>query len=278
MIETRGSRKKVYDVEQIVSNKTNKRMSVSFWLLKKEWLIVKRTPIFMLNIVVIVFLMPIIIIVSFLVTFISSGESVNDSVLSMIDINSMLGDPIVYLIVFAVAVFFTSTSVAASTSISREGSNAWFMKIIPVSYFKQINIKVLFAVIIDMLGIIILGIVPVILFKVPLYYVLCIFIPLLLLVILINYFNILLDLKRPRLNWSEESEAVKQNINSMISIFGTMGVCGVFAFLAYILYKYNISINVVLLSSIISAFCGIILAFVIYYIYKNSSKLVENIE
>lgn len=274
---TGGNKKKRENVEEVVNSKKVKKESATAWLLKKEWLIVKRTPVYMLNIVVIVFLMPLIFAVSFFIGFTGGG----DDTIMLVDtskILSYLENPFVYLIIMAVAIFFTCSSVAASTSISREGNNAWFMKMMPVSYFKQINVKVLFAVIIDLLGVIIVGIVPVIMYKIPLYYVLIIFIPLVIIVILINYFNLLLDLKRPRLNWSEESAAVKQNLNSMISIFATMGVCAIFGIFAYLFYSYSVDINVVVLSSIISAVCGIILSLVIYYFYKNSSKLFNNID
>ena len=121
-------------------------------------------------------------------------------------------------------------------------------------------------------------IIPIVMYKIPLYYVLCILIPLTIVVIINNYFNIWIDLKRPRLKWSEESEAVKQNLNAMISIFGTIGLCAVFGVLAFVFYYYNVTINVVLLSILISLICGIILGLVIYYFYKNSDKLVKSID
>lgn len=275
LIDTRGSKKREIDIEK--SDYKFKKSSSIGWLLRKEWLIVKRTPIFMLNIVVIVFLMPIIILFSFVISYISSGGEMG-SLLNMGDISKHLEQPYIFLIVFAVCIFFTCTSVAASTAISREGSNAWFMKVIPVSLFKQINVKVLFACLIDLLGVIVTMLIPVIIYKIPIYYVLCTLIPLTIIVIINNYFNVWIDLKRPRLKWSEESEAVKQNLNAMISIFGTMGLCAVFGILAFVFYYYNITINVILLSILISLICGIILGLVIYYFYKNSDKLAKSID
>ena len=275
LIDTRGSKKKEMDIEK--SDYKFKKSSCTGWLLKKEWLVIKRTPIFMLNIVVIVFLMPIIILFSFIISYVSSGGEMG-LLLSLGDVSKYLNNSYIYLIIFAVCVFFTCTSVAASTAISREGSDAWFMKVIPVSFFKQINIKVLFACLIDVLGVVITMIIPIVMYKIPFYYVLCILIPLIIIVIINNYFNIWVDLKRPRLKWSEESEAVKQNLNAMISIFVTMGLCAVFGILAFVFYYYNITINVVLLSILISLICGIILGLVIYYFYKNSDKLVKSID
>jgi len=274
---SKGSKKKIQNIETVVSEKELKSRSVFGWMLKKEWLVIKRTPIYMLNIVIIVFLMPVIIIVSFLFSFISSGGDF--MVLSFGgEVSKYFNNPFIYLIVLVVAVFFTCSSIAASTSISREGSNAWFMKIIPVDYLKQINAKVFFAVILDMLGVIVVGIIPVILYKVPIYYIICVLVPLLIVVVLLNYLNIYLDLRKPRLNWSEESAAVKQNINGMISILMTMAVCAIFGIIAFLFYIYNININVILLSVIISLISGIMLAFVIYLFYKNKNKLLDNVD
>lgn len=273
LIDTRGSKKKKGDLDVVAKIKNKKAFSM---LLSKEWLVIKRTPIFMLNIVVIVFLMPIIFIMSFIIGY-GSGD-VGAIVLNSGSIEKYFSSSFVYLIVMIVGVFFTSFSLAASTAISREGANAWFMKIIPVSPFKQINVKVFFASILDFLGLLIVGVVPVVLFKVPLYYVLCVFIPIILIVFLLNYFNILLDLKRPRIKWSEESVAVKQNLNAVISIFLTVGISGVFGILAYLFYRFNIEMNVVILSGIISGVCVIILSFVIYWFKKNNDKLLDNVD
>ena len=269
---TSGAQKKKEKIENIKVGKA----SIVSMLLKREWLIIKRTPVFMLNIVVIVFLMPIIFAVSFLIGYTSGEEAV--MLPSVEDVAKYLDNPMVYLIVLTVGVFFTSFSVAAATAISRVGSNAWVMKTIPVSAFKQINVKVLFASIIDLLGVFIVAIVPIIVFKIPVLYVLSVFVPIVLIVFLLNYFNIYLDLSNPKIKWSEESVAVKQNIGSLFSIFMTIAISVVFGLFAFIFYKYDIKINVIVLSGIVSVVCGIILAFVIYLFKKNDNKLLDNVD
>lgn len=245
-------------------------------LFKKEWLVIKRTPIFMLNIVIIVFLMPIIFVGSFL--FGLNSEGLEIILPSQEVMEAYLSNPFIYLIVLVVCLAFASFSMAASTSISREGSNAWFMKVIPVSAFKQISVKVWFASILDLIGIFIVAIVPIVLFKIPLYYIFCVFVPVILLVFILNYFNILIDLKKPKIKWSEESVAVKQNLNGLISMFITMGVGGFLGIVAYFFYEYAININVVILSGIISLICGIILAFIVGLFKLNENKLLDNVD
>ena len=270
---SRGSKSKRETLEKNI--KCDKKSAFSM-LLKKEWLVVKRTPVFMLNIVVMVFLMPIVFIMSFVMGY-SGGES--DLILPTPDkVEKILEDPITYLIVLVVAMFFSSFSIAASTSISREGSNAWFMKVIPVSYLKQINVKVFFASILDLIGVVLVAAIPIFALKIPLYYVLCVMMPVSILIFVLNYFNILLDLRKPKIRWSEESVAVKQNLNGVVSIFMTLAISGLFGISAYIFYKYQININVMLLSGIVSVICGIILALIIYLFKRNESKLLDNVD
>lgn len=259
-----------------VTYKSNKKMSPTSMLLKKEWLVVKRTPVFMLNIVASVLIVPVVFIFSALAGFVSGGESVDTA--GMIDVSKYLSDPMVYFIVLLVCLFFTSSSLAASTSISREGSSAWFMKIIPVSYFKQINVKVLFAVIIDVLGVLLIGVVPVLCFKIPISYVLCVFVPIAILDCIINYLNILLDLNRPKIKWSDESAAVKQNFNGLLSIVITIGFCAFLGVIAFIVNKINLSINIWILSLIVSVIFGIVLFVIVYLFKKNEHKLLNNVD
>ena len=104
------------------------------------------------------------------------------------------------------------------------------------------------------------------------------FVPLLIIVVLLNYINILLDLKKPKLNWSEESAAVKQNMNGMMSILITMAVSALLGIIAFLFYKYDINVSVISLSLVISVVSGIMLALVICCLYKNSNKLLDKVD
>ncbi len=272
---TNGSKKKKEDIENVINKKKN--YSAFSMLMKKEWLVVKRTPVFMLNIVFTALIVPIIVIGSGLMGVIT-GSNGDTSVLASLSFNSYLNSPIAYFIVLLVCVFFTSSSLAASTAISREGSNAWFMKVIPVSYFKQINAKVIFASIIDIVGILLIGIVISIMLKIPVLYVISVFIPLVIIDLLLNYFNILLDLKKPKLKWSEESAAVKQNFNGFLSMLITAAVSGILGICAYVSYKTNFKLNIQILSLIISVLFGIVLVIIILWFKKNENKLLENVD
>lgn len=272
LITNNGSKKKI---NKISEGKVKKQSAFSM-LLSKEWMIIKRTPIFMLNIVIIIFITPIILLVSLFIGMTGADAEMNLPSVEMV--HQYLNEPLAYLVVLTICIFFTCFSLAASTAISREGSNAWVMKVIPVSAFKQINVKVFFACVLDLAGVIVMAVVPIIFYKIPLYYVLSVFVPLTIITMLINYFNIYLDLKRPKIKWSEESVAIKQNTNGLISVLFTIAISGVIGIIGYLFYRYSISINVVILSGIVSLVCGIILALVIYLFKKNDSKLLDNVD
>lgn len=273
---TGGNKKKKENVENVINE--NKKKSSSFaMLMKKEWLIVKRTPVFMLNIVISSLIVPIIIIGSGIMGFIS-GSDADAGMLASLSFDKYLNSPTAYFIVLLACVFFTSSSFAASTSISREGSNAWIMKVIPVGYFKQINVKVLFSSIIDVVSLLLMGVTISIIFKIPALYLISIFVPLIIIDYVLNYLNILLDLKKPKLKWNDESAAVKQNFNSFLSMLiisafsAFLGVC------AYIVNAINLKINITILSLIVSAFFGIVLIAIIYWFKKHEKRLLDNVD
>ena len=58
----------------------------------------------------------------------------------------------------------------------------------------------------------------------------------------------------------------------------TIAISAIFALGAFAFYKYNIKINVIVLSGIVSVTCGMILAFVIYLFKKNDNKLLDNVD
>lgn len=273
----RGSSSKKESIDKVVSYK-EKRESSFVWLLKKEWLIIKRTPVFMLNIIIVVFMVPIIFICSFLVTFITQGIDVSSFSSSNVDISVFLNDPMIYCIVLSAMIFMSSVSLAAATAISREGNNAWFMKVIPVSYFKQINVKVVFASLVDIIGVLFIGIIPIIMYKINILYVVSVFVPLCLIIFILNYINIWIDLRKPKINWTDENAAVKQNMNGLVAMGICTALCAAFGLVAYGLYRFNVSINIYLFASILSLILAIILIAIIAIYKKNNDKLLNMVE
>lgn len=209
-------------------------------LIKKEWLVIKRTPIFMLNVIIVNLIFPIVFGLSFVMGYTSEGASMS-AFAEMVDFNN--GG--ILLIVIGVLLFLCSMSSSTSSAISREGSSAWMMKTIPVSLKKQIDAKVYFSMIVDGIILFMVEILLFVIFKAPWYYFILVNIPLIIIMLISNYLSLILDLKRPRLDWKEESEAVKQNFNVFLGMMICIFISILFIVVGVITHKYNSNIYLI---------------------------------
>lgn len=208
-------------------------------LIKKEWIVMKRTPVYMINIFLGNLIFPIVLVVSFFAGMSNSGESVNLS--NYINLNN--GGAL--LVSIGILVLFSAMTTAAGSAISREGNSAWYMKTIPVSLKRQIDAKVSFAVILDVFVLLLCETIMLISFNAPWYYFLLLSIPAILLLFVINYLAILIDLAKPKLDWSNETEAVKQNFNSFIVMMMILIISMVISAVGVLLYMHNANIYLI---------------------------------
>ncbi len=252
--------------------KETKKNNVFGMLIKKDWLMIKRTPMFMLNLVIVIFITPVILILSL---FLSFGGI--DEISLLVSNGNVFNNLNIYFILLIVFIFFAAISAVSASAISREGRSAWFMKAIPVSFLKQINAKVFLGIIIDFCGFIFLSIVPIILFKPPFLYVISLMLPLLLIVIIQNYGSILIDLKRPLLSWENENEAVKQNVNVLFSMLLSVCICGIIGLSMVLINLFKLSLSVYVYGGILNLVLALVLLVLISYIKKNQNKLLDKI-
>ena len=235
-------------------------------LIKKEWRTIKRTPIFMLNTVVINLIIPIFFAVSFVASFnvdIDLYEYIN------------LSNSGILLIVIGAFMFLSSASSSTSSAISREGNSARVLKTLPISLKIQLDAKVYFAMIFDLIGLVALEAVAVVTLNIPVYYFLIVDVPIIILMLIVNYLSILIDLRKPRLDWVEESEAVKQNFNVFVSMILTVLVGVVFVVLGVFLFDKNI--NIYLTFTIISVLLLATYVGLMIFINKNQNRLFNKV-
>ena len=258
-----GSKKEKKSIEEIYKSDKG---GVMLSLMKKEWKTVVRTPVFMLNIVVMNIIFPIL----FLVTLVISPS---ESDFKGIDFNNAG----VYLISFAIILFMCSFcgATGGTSAISREGKAAKYMKVFPVSLKKQIDAKVMISFLIDIFVAVIAEIGVIFVFEMPLIYLLLINIPLIPFILTINYFYVLMDLKRPKINWDDESEAIKQNMTVFVGMILSMIIPVIVAIPGVLIYSMNLNVYLVfLVFAITSLLCYILMAI---YIKKNENKLFDEV-
>lgn len=238
----------------------------------KEFKVLLKNPIFFIQCVLPSVLMPIIFLGIFIVTL-----NTNNSQEALNEFKSVLGiyieTPIGLAIIISVTEFLTSMLYIAPTVISRDGQNAIFMKYIPISYYKQLIYKgipnIFFGTITSTIVIAFIYILA----KPSLLFLLTVFIINLILLILQTLLMELVDLRKPKLEWTTEYAVVKQNLNLLWPVVLNLLEIGII-FIISILLNFT---NYLLTAIILIAIHIIITYFVNKYMYKNQNELFNKI-
>ncbi|MCK5759242.1 MAG: hypothetical protein KAH14_09115 [Clostridiales bacterium] len=190
--------------------------------LKKELRLIFRTPIFFMNLALIDFLMPVMLIVPILV-------SVGSSEFSELKNSIMRDVPQGILITgaFILFVFISAMNGITSTTISREGKQFQIMKFIPMSLKSQMDAKLLSGLVISMTGLLITLVFLVVYLKISVLVALLMLLAGTNAVILTRLTGFFIDAANPKLKWDNEVRAVKQNMNLLFNMLVGMGTAGV---------------------------------------------------
>lgn len=256
--------KKIDLSKRIVKN------SMSKAYISKEIKILLRNPIFFMQCVLPSVLMPIIILISF-IAGISNEENMRQMQAEIAKVN--LNTIYTVLIITGIVQFFSMIIYVSTTAISRDGQSAIFMKYIPISLYKQIKYKAMPNFILIMLSTILVLTIGITFFKIPAIPLIFSIIICILTGIIHSYLGILIDLKRPKLEWDTEYAVVKQNINLLWPMLISAILAGIIVLIGLALQKTPLYISG-------TAIC-LVIGFITYkidrYIYKNQNKLFEKI-
>lgn len=234
----------------------------------KEFKILFRTPVFFTNCVLTALLMPII----FSIAIISSLDGLDIKSIITPQMIDQLPHVWAYVLVisFIVGGFMGGMNMISATAISREGTNAYFMKYIPVPISTQILAKATCGIILSIFSSWLLLIPIHLVIEYPIYLDLIFLLGSALSTIIINLASILVDSYRPKLVWEQETAAVKQNMNGFISMLFSFLFAAVCIALLYMLWVTVVICAVVLLIA------QIILVIVLYRSIKNASNRLLN--
>ena len=120
--------------------------------------------------------------------------------------------------ILAAVCMVLATIGTAGSSISLEGKNIWILKTLPVSSLQVIRAKVLTNIIFSLGSSVLLAISAIIVFRIGLIDIVLILASVCLSCFLLAEFDILIDLKRPNLNWTNETAVIKQSLNAFLAI------------------------------------------------------------
>jgi len=196
----------------------------AFWsYVLKDIRILVRTPIFFMNNVLMNFLWPIFILIPLL-----SNEE-NDSLsLAVRTLQQTVFTPegsgaaIALAIAFAAGCFISGTNGIAESALSREGKLMYIMKILPMSYTRQIWAKLAVGILMSLVGTLILVVLFMIFLQPPFWFDLLLLAALPGAALLPNLAGLIFELYWPKLNWDNEQKAVKQNMNVLYGILLSM--------------------------------------------------------
>ena len=192
-----------------------KREPVLISYIKKEIRLLVRSPITFMNCVLMNLIWPILIIV------IIAGQG-----RSVAEISRFIstGDPgVILAIIVGMSAFVSSSNAVTSTAISREGSQLYFMKYVPVEMGRQLYAKITTGFIISSTGIILIVIAAVVL-GLQIGVALAALVLSLAVTAVCSVIGILIDAARPKLTWMNEQQAVKQNLNVVLHMLAGLVV------------------------------------------------------
>jgi ABC-2 type transport system permease protein len=207
----------------------------------KEWRILWRTPAYLLNCLLPSLIMPLLILAPL---FGIQGER---------DLITAIGEWIEgsgglsLAIFFAGSVFLAGLNSASATAITRDGQGFMMNKAFPLSFTHFLAGKLLPGTIISLISIIFLMIVAALFIKISSTFLLIGFLVALPGIILINLLGIMIDIHMPKLVWTSEQEAVKQNLNPLFAILVAMLTAGGTLLLVFLTQSQGALLSVALM-------------------------------
>ena len=257
--------------KKIDEKKAFKNSTIFKTYVGKEFKILLRNPIFFMQCVLPAIIFPILIIG---MTILGINEENNGQT---IDFASMfINKTSIYIGVGILCViqFFLMFIYISATAISRDGQNAIFMKYIPVKYIKQIDYKVMPNIIMTSIMSIITVIIAEILIKVDILYLLLILITSIIMGVFQSYILIIVDLKKPKLEWNSEYAVVKQNMNLIWpAVIGLVSI----TLLIILGIVFGNILNSFIFTGIIAFVYLLVTIITRNYINNNINKLMEKI-
>ncbi len=230
--ETQG-RRRALSRERLSAGVSSGRHPVAA-ILRREFRIMNRTPIFLLNGVLSVILIPIV----FIIMGQTGGQRSDISSLLL-----LLGSGGATGSILGAALFMTICGClngTASSAFSREGGQFWMSKVIPVSPADQVKGKFLHSLAIALLGVGAATAAAALALHVKLG-ALAAAIPLATAAAaLLTSLGMMIDLARPLLAWTNPQKAIKQNFNVLLAFFADLGILTGVIFVVIAAVKRNV--------------------------------------
>lgn len=265
------SRRKKSLTDEQLGSKYRKVSNPVFALTAREWKLLVRTPIYLLNGVAGAFVGPIMIFCMFM----ARGSDPE-----IVRLFNEIRDPSIMQYVLlgglALMLFTSGMNLAASTSLSREGQTIWITKMIPVSARQQVNSKLIVGMIVSAIGIVVTGAILVLLLKLPILWVVGAAVAALVASVPMVALSLLLDVFHPKLIWNSEQEAIKQNMNGVLGMLFSVLILLILGAIGAVMLIAGLPTVLILIAvSIVSVILGILSLIALYSVAERKYREIE---
>lgn len=212
----KGVRKRTLSTEEMARRVSSGRRAVAA-IFTRELRIMNRTPVFLLNGVLVVLIFP----VFFLFLAGQGPDSPGGDLQKLLDSGNSL-----HFILFAALFMVVCSSLngTASSAFSREGAQFWISRVIPVAPSEQIAAKFLHSYAIGALGILAAAAVLRFQLAVPFLHLAMAAGLAMIATALMTTIGMFIDLARPLLDWTNPQKAIKQNFNVFLAMLANATV------------------------------------------------------
>ncbi len=244
---------------------------LAYSYVRKEMMVYLRRPTFFVQLVLPCLILPAFMMI---IMYISISSSVPGGLGPALSALYQLEEfeAVIYAVLLLVIMFISLYCFISMVAISKDGHDAYAMKYLPISFYKQLIYKMIPDIgmcFFSYLGVIITGL---ILFRLPVIYALY-SLPVALLYSILHGFLILSDVRRPKLDWTNELQIVKKNLRMVFGMVFSLLNMGLVAALAFVTELNMPTITLVL------SLIYLLLDLVLYRYIKNKDlKLADGFE
>lgn len=187
---------------------------------KKEMRLLFRSPIAFMNCVLMTFIWPVLIVI----VFMSGGTKMR----MMTEMISTMDEGLLVAIIIGANAFIASSNGITSTAISREGTSLYFMKYIPMSMHKQLLAKNITGMVFSGISVLLMAGLAMFLGASAAVAAASLIVGLVVMAAT-SYAGLLIDVGNPKLQWVNEQQAIKQNVNVILHmlvgvLFGAIAI------------------------------------------------------
>ena len=268
------SEKRILSKEEVTRTVKSKNPVRTYAMI--EWKKLYRTPAWFMNCVLMPLIWPVFMLGIALISIISSLGMAKTTGLW----TRLVADGTIFRLLKGELPVAVAVCVISATAMSRKGSEYIYMKCIPMSYHDQIRAMLVSGILISLLGTLpyalIFNMIAVVfgLHPATLLYTTAITI---LFTLFVNYEQLLFDLAFPKLNWENETAAIKSNNRSLISVLIDLTVGAILIGAGYLLYG-KLHLNIHITTSVMILLTAVLTFAMRTALFKWGVQVMEHLE